>query len=282
MEEQDQTDPGFHPDNGKIDMSLDDIIKLQHEETDTQPMDIQTSPRNKARNFTNRVGFRRKPRNQQGSNRPKFGFGITPKYNQAGPMTRKRAANINRSRTTNQQNSNAKNTQYRSQTQVRRPQQQKYFRPAVTPVQDLTKRVNVQNRRTQFNSGQRRQRLGTPNQNRRLTQQITLNPGKRMPNARRWQMDNGFGSTLTVSVPNQQAKQVKLPNRPGMTRTSLRFRKPAVQSKAPLPKGVPLRFNFRAMANHTSVTLNERFSSLKIKGQFATLRRGEERTVLLA
>ncbi|XP_063287989.1 UAP56-interacting factor-like isoform X3 [Pelobates fuscus] len=240
MEEQDQTDPGFHPDNGKIDMSL-------------------------------------------GSNRPKFGFGIIPKYNQAGPMTRKRAANINRSRTTNQQNSNAKNTQNRSQTQVRRPQQQKYFRPAVTLVQDLTKRVNVQNRRTQFNTGQRRQRLGTPNLNRRLTQQITLNPGKRMPNARsRWQMDNGFGSTLTVSVPNQQAKQVKLPNRPGMTRTSLRFRKPAVQSKAPLPKGVPLRFNFRAMANHTSVTLNERFSSLKIKGQFATLRRSGERTVLLA
>ncbi|KAM8952911.1 UAP56-interacting factor-like [Pelodytes ibericus] len=286
MEEQDQTASGLLLDNGKIDMSLDDIIKLQNEETHTESNENPRSQRSKAGsgNFQNNY-FRGAQRNQQGSSRYRFGFkqgysGINLRNNQTGPVTRRRAA-ISGVSPLNRQNPNIKRIQTRlqAQNQQRRPQQQKRFRPAIIPVQIVTKKVNAQNRRPHFGSTQRQQRSNAANQNGRLTQQIALIPGKRQQNARRWQTAKGFGSTLTVSVENCTPSQTKTPNKPGVIRPGPRFRKTATQSK--YPKGVPLRFNFRATANHTSVTLNERFSSLKIKGQIAPARRGG-RTVLLA
>ncbi|CAI9556519.1 unnamed protein product, partial [Staurois parvus] len=140
---------------------------------------------------------------------------------------------------------------------------------------------NLQNRTLQFRTGQGQQRRNAVNESRRLTQQFKMNRGKRQLNTRRWQNNESFGTTLTVSVPNLKANRTSQAVKPGMKQPGGKFRTTGIRPMGSLPKGVPLRFNFRAMANHTNVTLNERFSTLKIKGQFTPTRRGV-RTVTLA
>ncbi|KAM4696488.1 UAP56-interacting factor-like [Rhinophrynus dorsalis] len=290
-EQQDQEVAQLHGDNEKIDMSLDDIIKLQNEQSETQSTLNQTSQSVEERNakFRSRRYFRGTSVNQQGSNRNKLGFrqqgysGVNLRNNRFGPVTRRQAASVKGVSPLNRQNSNQKSTPLSrppSRQGQRQQQQQKRFRPADTTVQALT-RSNAQNKRPKFSPAQRQQRSSTINQNRRLTKQITVNPGKRQPNARRWQIGEGFGSTLTVSVSNPKASQMKKSANPGIKRPGMRFNKQPAKIPNPLPKGVPLRFNFRAMANRTNVTLNERFSTLKIKGNFTAARRGG-RTVMLA
>ncbi|XP_053130464.1 UAP56-interacting factor-like [Hemicordylus capensis] len=86
---------------------------------------------------------------------------------------------------------------------------------------------------------------------------------------RRWQLHPNSGAVLTISVSNPQASQM---NGPGFKRPFLRGRSTPVKMSHHQPKGVPLRFNFRAMANQTSLTLDERFSGLRNKGRFSALR----------
>nr|XP_008117835.1 PREDICTED: UAP56-interacting factor [Anolis carolinensis] len=90
------------------------------------------------------------------------------------------------------------------------------------------------------------------------------------PRIRRWQVRPNSGAVLTVSVSNPQASQV---NVPGGKRPFRRERGTAAKVALHQPKGVPLRFNFRAMANQTSLMLNERFSGLRGKRPFHTTRR---------
>ncbi|XP_075429239.1 UAP56-interacting factor-like isoform X1 [Ascaphus truei] len=300
-DQQDQAAPGLQADTDKIDMSLDDIIYLRTEEAGTQSASNQLGQRGKVRsaNFRTMRFFRGASKNQQGPNRRKFGFrqqgysGVNLRNSRFGPGARRRSASLNGISPLNRQDSNQQSTRNgaafvnstyggKSQIQRRRQQQQQRYRQAATPFQVLTRsRMNAQNRRPPFNPAQRQQRINAFNQNRRLTQRIAMNPGKSPANERRWQTEGGFGSTLTVSVPNPKASQIKTPTTPAMKRPGLRFRKMAARSSDPPPKGVPLRFNFRAMANHTNVMLNERFSTLEIKGQFTAARRGG-RTVTLA
>ncbi|XP_053329712.1 UAP56-interacting factor-like [Spea bombifrons] len=279
-DQQDPQTPGVLADNGKIDMSLDDIIKLQNAETVAKPKGNQ---RNKARNgnFQNKGFFRGTQRNQ-GAGRQRFGLkrGYSGKANnQDGPVTRRRAASMKGVSPLDRQHLNKQSSVNTAQSLISegRQPQKKNFRQAAVSGRVLTARNKAQNRRPQYNQVQRQQRSNAVNQNRRLTQHMTLNSGKRQPNAR-WQTDKRFGSTLTVSVPNPKASHSKTYNKLGMKRPGLRFRKPIDQS--PLPKGVPLRFNYRATVNHTNVTLNDRFSSLQIKGQFSPSR-SRGRTVLL-
>ncbi|XP_053556196.1 UAP56-interacting factor-like [Bombina bombina] len=296
MEDQEnQSDSEHQVDNGKIDMSLDDIIKLQKDEIDGQPVLNRTTEQRKARNANFQVNRYLKgiPKNYQGPNRSKLGFqqqgysGGNLRNSKTGPVTR-RAASLNGVSPLNRNNTEMKGTQKavgnytsRGTPKIRRgPQQQRRFRATSIPVQVLTRStVNEQNRRPQFNQAQRQQRPYIANQNRRLTQQ-KANSIKRMSNLKKWKTEDEFGSTLTISVNNPKARQNTISPKPNIKHPGLRFRKKA-QPVHPLPKGVPLRFNFKAMANHTHVTLNERFSSLKIRGQFTTPRRGA-RTVTLA
>ncbi|XP_058010565.1 UAP56-interacting factor-like isoform X4 [Ahaetulla prasina] len=60
--------------------------------------------------------------------------------------------------------------------------------------------------------------------------------------------------------------------RPGPKRPFLRRRNSQNPQLRWQPRGVMLRFNFRAMANQTSVTLNERFSGLRHKRNFSAER----------
>lgn len=92
-----------------------------------------------------------------------------------------------------------------------------------------------------------------------------------------WQLQPRSGAVLTVSVSNPQAGPARPP---GGTRPFLRGRRPPAGTARPQPRGVPLRFNFRATANQTSLTLDERFSGLSYKRRFTAARNGS-RTVLL-
>ncbi|XP_010221034.1 PREDICTED: UAP56-interacting factor-like, partial [Tinamus guttatus] len=85
------------------------------------------------------------------------------------------------------------------------------------------------------------------------------------PRLRRWQVKPSPGAVLTVSVANPQASQASAPGAKRPFPRSPRLPKPQ-------PKGVMLRFNFRAMANQTSLTLDERFSGLRNKRRFAAAR----------
>ncbi|XP_069603011.1 UAP56-interacting factor-like [Ranitomeya imitator] len=279
--------------NKKIDMSLDDIIKLQREESDAQSSVNQTGQNGRIRrgNFQNKRYFRNPPRNRQGPGRPRPGFnqqryhGVI-RTNALGPITRQRArsaASLSNVSPLNRPNLTSASTQNLVTIQTRNVQQStKPYRAANIPVRSLARRrINTQNRRPQIGDGRRQQRTNIVNRNRRLIQQVAINRGKRQTNAGRWQNNDGFGSTLTVSVPNPKAGFIPQPKKPAMKQPGGRFRKTGAQPTDPPPKGVPLRFNFRAMANHTNVTLNDRFSSLKIKGRYAPARRGG-RTVMLA
>ncbi|XP_039234093.1 UAP56-interacting factor-like isoform X1 [Pipra filicauda] len=66
------------------------------------------------------------------------------------------------------------------------------------------------------------------------------------PRMRRWQVKPSPGAILTVSVVNPQAGQS---SGPGSKRPFLRSQRPPARVTKPQPKGVMLRFNFRAMAN---------------------------------
>ncbi|XP_013926339.1 PREDICTED: UAP56-interacting factor-like [Thamnophis sirtalis] len=84
---------------------------------------------------------------------------------------------------------------------------------------------------------------------------------------RRWRTQPSSGAVLTVSVSNRQAGH---PQGPGQKRPFPRRRNNQAPQLRWRPRGVMLRFNFRAMANQTSVTLNERFSGLWHKRRFST------------
>ncbi|KAE8584695.1 hypothetical protein XENTR_v10021071 [Xenopus tropicalis] len=280
-EQQDQQAHELQADNKKIDMSLDDIIKLQNEET--QPTSNQPGQLGRNRTFHKQRFFRGVQTNKQGLRNKRYlkqqGYsGVKVQNNGVGPITRRQAASLKGVSPLNRQNSNKQKTPNGKgpKTLRNRQERQKGYRPSSTPVQGLQRRINTQNRRTQFSLTNRKQQSNEVNQTRGLTKQIT--PRRY---TRRWQREEGFGSTLTVSLPNPKASQMKKFSGPANKRHDGRFRKQTAKSTDPPPKGVPLRFNFRAMGNHTNVTLNERFSSLKIKGQFTTRRRGG-RTVMLA
>ncbi|XP_028922908.1 UAP56-interacting factor-like isoform X4 [Ornithorhynchus anatinus] len=95
--------------------------------------------------------------------------------------------------------------------------------------------------------------------------------------AKRRQLLPPRGAVLTISVSNPRAREAKPYGRAGLKPPFGTF---VPKATRPQPKGVSLRFNFRAMANQTTLTLNERFSGLEIKGRLPTARLGG-RTVTL-
>ncbi|XP_043913395.1 UAP56-interacting factor-like [Protopterus annectens] len=156
------------------------------------------------------------------------------------------------------------------------------------PYQKQRRFQNVSATQTRIpgnNTGARLQRQQAQRQQRQiemnLSREFLQDDGKKRVQARtgskRWQRQTAPASTLMVSVQNPQASQRKIPQYKGP-------RGPVsanTYDTARQPKGVWLKFNFRAMANQTKVTLNERFSSLKIRGSTTAPRRGM-RTVTLA
>ncbi|XP_039210748.1 UAP56-interacting factor-like isoform X1 [Crotalus tigris] len=99
--------------------------------------------------------------------------------------------------------------------------------------------------------------------------QIKSKMEQKLSRMRRWRTQPTSGAVLTVSVSNPQAGHLQ---GPGAKRPFLRRWNRQTPQLRRQPRGVTLRFNFRAMANQTSVTLNERFSGLRHKHHFVAER----------
>ncbi|XP_054244564.1 UAP56-interacting factor-like [Indicator indicator] len=98
-----------------------------------------------------------------------------------------------------------------------------------------------------------------------ISQQMDANGQAKPVRLRRWKVKPSPAAVLTVSVANPQAGQS---GAPGYQRPFLRSQRAPPRLAKPQPKGVLLRFNFRAMANQTSLTLDERFSGLRNRRRF--------------
>ncbi|XP_028840405.1 UAP56-interacting factor [Denticeps clupeoides] len=88
---------------------------------------------------------------------------------------------------------------------------------------------------------------------------------------RSWRQAPTAGTVLTVSLTNAAASPDA-----GQTATAGSF-SDAPGPSSSQPRGIPLRFNFKATSNQTGMTLNDRFTRLRIRGQGQRSWRGHVR-----
>ncbi|XP_075619324.1 UAP56-interacting factor isoform X7 [Balearica regulorum gibbericeps] len=279
---------GPQPGAEEIDMSLDDIIK-RHRKEQADASTMGDRRRQQVKNRNSAYGYGRPrfrtwmQRNLQGPNRFRRGFG-QQQYNRRqfrnmvpGPRRRAAAAlngvsPLNRQASSQEGNKNNEAFTKSSNSRQLEGRQQpppgpKKFRAAATSTHAPGRsRPFLLNRGPAF-------------QQKRMMQQwfskanfqrgMDANGEGKPPRMRRWQVKPSPGAVLTVSVANPQAGQTGMP---GSKRPFLRSQRPPPRSTKPQPKGVLLRFNFRAMANQTSLTLDERFSGLRNKRRFSAAR----------
>ncbi|KAM6061231.1 leucine zipper protein 4 isoform 3-T3 [Chlamydotis macqueenii] len=286
---------GSPPGAEEIDMSLDDIIK-RHRKEQTDASAAGDRRRQQVKNKNSPYGYGRPrfrawmQRNLQGPTRFRRGFG-QQQYNRRQfrntmPVPRRRAATalngvspLNRQASAQEGNKNndafAKSSSSgQPEGQRRPPAGPKKFRaaPASTHAPGRS-RPFLLNRGPAFQQKRMQQRFSKPN----FQRGVNANGEGKPPRMRRWQVKPSPGAVLTVSVANPQAGQT---GTPGSKRPFLRSQRSPPWVAKPQPKGVLLRFNFRAMANQTSLTLDERFSGLRNKRRF-TAARNTGRTVTM-
>ncbi|KAK1167322.1 UAP56-interacting factor-like isoform X2 [Acipenser oxyrinchus oxyrinchus] len=298
----------------KIDMSLDDIIKLNKREQKScqsasktglqQPGNRSRAPGNQRATGQQRAPFRRggAQQSQQGFYRFRLmgqvqqGFNRKQPYNlrrfpRRAPFPPSGVSPLNRIASLAKLNTAAISSVNNNRPGLLRAQQPPTRRPFWQPFRGPRaagrSRIPLQNRGLQLQQIQQRQTK--INLNRGLTlRQSNRKLIEKYQKIRSWRQPAASGSILTVSVANPMAAQETAavsPPRP----PRVRIKRPAVLERRgaedketlhPPPRGIPLRFNFRALANQTRVTLNDRFSSLQIKGICAVPGRGG-RTVTL-
>ncbi|XP_075619320.1 UAP56-interacting factor isoform X3 [Balearica regulorum gibbericeps] len=256
---------GPQPGAEEIDMSLDDIIK-RHRKEQADASTMGDRRRQQVKNRNSAYGYGRPrfrtwmQRNLQGPNRFRRGFG-QQQYNRRqfrnmvpGPRRRAAAAlngvsPLNRQASSQEGNKNNEAFTKSSNSRQLEGRQQpppgpKKFRAAATSTHAPGRsRPFLLNRGPAF-------------QQKRMMQQwfskanfqrgMDANGEGKPPRMRRWQVKPSPGAVLTVSVANPQAGQTGMP---GSKRPFLRSQRPPPRSTKPQPKGVLLRFNFRAMAN---------------------------------
>ncbi|XP_063272681.1 UAP56-interacting factor-like isoform X2 [Prinia subflava] len=250
---------GPQPGAEEIDLSLDDIIKRQRKEQ-TDASAAGSSRRQQVKNRSS--AFRAwKQRNLQGPNRFRRGFG-QPQVNRRqfrNPGLKRRAAGafdgvspLNR-----QASAQEGNKKWNGFAKSSNGQQEGQPQPSPGP-----RRFRADGAST---PGPRRSRpflrdRGPAFQQKQVPQWFSKAPfqrgmdsrgeGKRgegkRPRMRRWQVKPTPGAILTVSVLNPQAGQT---SSSGSKRPFLQSQRPPARMAKPQPKGVLLRFNFRAMAN---------------------------------
>ncbi|XP_042663285.1 UAP56-interacting factor-like isoform X2 [Tyto alba] len=248
----------------EIDMSLDDIIKRHRkEQTDASTAGERRRQQVKNRNLAYGYGRPRfhawMQRNLQGPNRFRRGFG-QQQYNRRqfrntvpGPRRRAAAAlngvsplNRQASAQEGDQSSDAfSKSSSGGQPEGRRrpPPGPKRFRAAAASTHAPGRsQPFLLNRGPAFQQERVQQRFSKAN----FQRGMDANGEGKPPRMRRWQVKPSPGAVLTVSVANPQAGQTSAP---GSKRPFLRSRRPPPRAAKPQPKGVLLRFNFRAMAN---------------------------------
>ncbi|XP_014112015.1 PREDICTED: UAP56-interacting factor-like isoform X2 [Pseudopodoces humilis] len=279
---------GPQPVAEEIDMSLDDIIK-RHRKEQTDASAAGDSRRQQVKNRSSTSGYGRpqyrawKQRNLQGPNRFRRGFGQQQfnrrKFRNTLPGRKRRAAAafggvspLNRQASAQEGNKKssafAKSSNGQQEEQPQPPPGPKRFRADAASVRAPGRRPFLLNRGPVFQQKRVQQWFYKARFQRGLDKSPCLG---------RWQVKPSPGAILTVSVVNPQAGQTSAP---GSKRPFLRSQRPPARVAKPQPKGVLLRFNFRAMANQTSLTLDERFSGLRNKRRF-TAARSAGRTVTM-
>ncbi|XP_051877596.1 UAP56-interacting factor isoform X3 [Pristis pectinata] len=223
----------------KIDMSLDDIIELNKRENNSATTAVNRTREQQKRQWNLRP---RNPQIQpgQGMQQNIQGSG-RPRRNASGSQG---YGGINRY----------------WQTQARSPR----IRPDGKRPAPVSKRQIAPIRKTRITPGRAQQVKKSFRPTRQGPPQILK---------RRWRQRLTTSSILTISVPNPQANQP--PAQRLRSQQSLTGRKQmTIKGVRKQPKGVYLGFNFKSIANQTSVTLNDRFSSMKICPCPAASRRG--------
>ncbi|OXB79688.1 UNVERIFIED_CONTAM: hypothetical protein H355_011074 [Colinus virginianus] len=249
--------PAAGPQTGaeEIDMSLDDIIKRHRkEQTDAKAAGDGRRQQTKSRNLA--YGF----------GRPRFRA-----WMQRNLQASVQVATADLSllfQGNKSEDAFTKSSSGQPEARRRPPSGPRRFRAAAAGTSTPGRRPFALNRGPGFQQKQMQQRFSKAYFQRGLETSRCLG---------RWQVKPSPGAVLTVSVANPQASQTSAP---GAKRPFLRNQRPPPRITKPQPKGVMLRFNFRAMANQTSLTLDERFSGLRNKRRFAAAR-SARRTVTM-
>ncbi|XP_064015161.1 UAP56-interacting factor-like isoform X2 [Pogoniulus pusillus] len=247
-------DPAAEPQQGaeEIDMSLDDIIK-RHRNEQTDASTTGDGQRQLVKNRNLAYGYGRPrfrawtQRNLQGPKGFRRGFGQQQfsrrQFRNMMPRPRRKAAAafsgvspLNRQDKKNSDAFAKSGSSGQPEGRPRPPPGPKRFGAAAASTQASGRRGPV------FQQKRVQQRFYKANLQRGMDANGEAKPAR----LRRWRVNPSPAAVLTVSVANPQAGQS---GAPGYKRPFLRGQRPPPRLAKPQPKGVLLRFNFRAMAN---------------------------------
>ncbi|XP_023700608.2 UAP56-interacting factor-like [Paramormyrops kingsleyae] len=250
----------------KIDLSLDDIIKLKKEEENVtlggfKRKNRQANRSNLFKKF-NKAGqqqgfrFRRGTYHMQGLNRFRYIGPPVRDFYRSRPYNRGRSAPKGIS-PMNRPQWDAKNAKQFGQRSNRfRGSFYQPYRGQRGPPRRMPLNQSFQY------SQQRPYRAKPVKLNRAFSSWKWGEKPERFQKVRRWGKAPSSGSILTVSLPNSKANSDPQAIQPSVSDRPLG----EGDFASPQPKGIPLRFNFKAVSNQTSLTLNDRFTNLKIRG----------------
>ncbi|XP_062987857.1 UAP56-interacting factor [Elgaria multicarinata webbii] len=269
----------------KIDMSLDDIIKLNKKEERKQysPRMKRGVQQNGTRQFRmrtkwgiqeytgfgkNRLGRRKR---MAGKRRPySLKTGLAARKALSAP---KGISPLNRS-PLSEKNVQRNYSVLKRKTTIQRPSELQRKQAAILRrPPSLNRRTNIQSPSARIGNKlyqQKDTRQATFLFRRGLKVQAQIHPeddldGQGAKRSRPWRTSTTNGGILTVSIDNPGAIPSPISLKPRLASTPippfLMKRDPSEEKK--IPKGVPLQFDINSVGKQTNMTLNERFGILK-------------------